>query len=311
MKNHKRQNSLPFIGLIFILLSLLLTASTQTLAYGAGDVIAAVNSLRAEYGFKAYDASQALNDICQEQAEYMASIDTLTHDRADGSSIPTTSENIAYGPIDRAMASWVDDQLHFDTLIAWSSGQVGAGVAESGGIAYICLNVTRYDDTEFNQIPFTQGPGEEIVATPVIVPTAEDSTPLEEVQPGEEENPAQEPVVDEATAETPLAMVYEEETGADAEASATDEVVPLSEPEPQNGSLAIESSTGKMIAYVLMGIGVVGLGGSLYGMLYALRLMGKKKPPKKQKPPKKERGKSKKKKSETGESIRPNEAQEE
>lgn len=275
MKTNKRLIKLSLVCIFSLVFAFLTTAAVTPVDYGPGDVIAAVNSLRAEYGLPAYDTSSALSQICQEQAEYMASINTLTHDRADGSSIPTTAENIAYGPIDPAMASWVDDQPHFDTLIAWSTAQAGAGIAESGGSVYICLNISRYSDTEFNQIPFTQGPGEEPV--PELEPTeiSVEEPPEEESVPENTDEPV---VLDDAVEETPIPVAVVDDSEAGAENEVIEDLVTIEEPEQQSETIAIQSNTGQTIAYVLMGIGITGLGGSIYGMMSALRLMRENKP---------------------------------
>ena len=89
--------------------------------------------------------------LAQAQSEYQASISTLTHNRADGSgpgAAGITAENIAYGPISRAMASWLDDQLHADTLLGFSSGYVGAGMAaDASGNVYFTLVMRRKSNT--------------------------------------------------------------------------------------------------------------------------------------------------------------------
>jgi hypothetical protein len=267
-------------SLLATLVALSVTTPVNALDYGPNDVIAAVNSLRAEYGLPGYVTSQELNDICQKQADYMASINTLTHDRADGTNIPTTAENIAYGPINVAMNSWIDDQPHFDTLISWSKAQVGAGIAEAGGYVYICLNIRRLSDSEFNQIPFTQGPGTAEVPTlvPTIAPSVEGNEPAPES--GEVIDDEQVDAIEEIVEETPIAVLFEEDDLIEDVAPTpepVEEVIPgaISEVKPQE--IAFESRSGKIVAYILIGVGIVGLGGSIYGMLYALRLMGTKK----------------------------------
>jgi LysM repeat protein len=130
-------------------------AQAAPLTESASELIAAVNSLRSSYGMEAYQIDGGLMAIAQAQSEYQASISTLTHSRADGSgpgAAGITAENIAYGPISRAMASWLDDQLHADTLLGFSSGYVGAGMAaDDSGNVYYTLVIRRKADT-------TQGP---------------------------------------------------------------------------------------------------------------------------------------------------------
>ena len=312
------------VVLFTIFISLLLTASVHPVEYGPADIIAAVNSLRAEYGLSAYSSSGNLNGICQEQADYMASINDLTHEREDGTAIPTTAENIAYGPIDRAMASWVDDQPHFDTLTAWSAGIAGAGVAEGNGLVYVCFNINRNSDAEYAPIPFTQGPGEP--PAPTIAPT--EAPVVEEVQPIEDtegddsvEGTGVETEVNSETEDliepTAIAMVMEEavEDEPDAEdVEPTAEPVEIDTTSVQPQAIAFESTTGKTVAYALMGVGILGLAASIYGMMWGIKNMGgkKKKTPKNKEDSKKEsRRKNKKNKKNGKKKEFPKEAQEE
>jgi hypothetical protein len=313
-KTLKRKNSFLILTITVIVFSIFTTASVFPLSYGPSDVITAVNSLRAEYGLAPYITSNDLNGICQEQADYMASIDNLTHDREDGSSIPTTAENIAYGPINRAMDSWVDDQPHFDTLTAWSGGQVGAGISEGNSGVYICLNFRRNTDSEFNQIPFTQQPGATPIPTlepteeAVIVEANPETSPdTAEVDDGEaaEREALEEELLSEAT---PIAMVLQEETPEERE-QPTEEPIEIDTTSIQPQAIAIESSKGKLAAYILMGVGVLGLGSSIYGMLWALKNMGGKDETDGKKQRSKKSSSSKKKNREKG--GLPNEVQEE
>ena len=320
-KNQRKSILLTALSALMLAVFLLQTAPVSALDYGASDVIYAINSLRAEYGLQAYTVSQSLTEIAQTQAEYMASIGTLTHERADGSGVPTTSENIAYGPVSRAMDSWVDDQLHFDTLIGWSSGQIGVGIAESGGVVYICLNYTRDSSTVFSSIPFTQAPGQ--TAATQVVPaattaavdtTAADSTETDKSGAIGEEG---EEVLEEMADATPVAVTFEqEETPEQGQTSESEDAVSVSAPD-NTQEVVIESNTGKIVAYVLIGLGAVGLGGSVYGMLYALRQMGNKSKAQKKKQTKPKKSSRKKKSTEaepedtTSSQEIPHEAQEE
>ncbi len=181
MKTHKIHT--------FLLLLLVLTFLTRPapavqaapLTESANELIAAVNSLRSSYGMQAYEIDGGLMALAQAQSEYQASISTLTHNRADGSgpgAAGITAENIAYGPISRAMASWLDDQLHADTLLGWSSGYVGAGMAaDASGNVYFTLVMRRKSDTTqgpVNPAPAaTQGSGTVIPRTGNGTPTVE------------------------------------------------------------------------------------------------------------------------------------------
>ena len=172
-----------------VLLLLVLAAFAQPapavqaapLTESANELIAAVNSLRASNGLEPYEIDGGLMALAQAQSEYQASISTLTHNRADGSgpgAAGITAENIAYGPISRAMASWLDDQLHADTLLGFSSGYVGAGMAaDASGNVYFTLVMRRKSDTTqgpVNPAPAaTQGGGTVIPRTGNGTPTVE------------------------------------------------------------------------------------------------------------------------------------------
>jgi len=151
MKTQKITSLCLFLLLLAALFQPAAAAQAAPLTESANELIAAVNNLRASYDMEAYEVDGGLMAIAQAQSEYQASIGTLTHSRADGSGpgdAGITAENIAYGPISRAMASWLDDQLHADTLLGWSSGYVGAGMAtDDNGYVYFTLVMRRKTDT--------------------------------------------------------------------------------------------------------------------------------------------------------------------
>ena len=117
-------------------------------AYSAADLINAVNVFRADYDLPAYEMDSSLMAIAQEHSEYQASIETLTHERADGSGPGDhgiSSENIGGGagvsPDYLIYSQWTD-YWHTHTLIGYQTGLVGAGVAVgNNGITYYTLVV--------------------------------------------------------------------------------------------------------------------------------------------------------------------------
>lgn len=148
-------NKIRTIALLLLMLALCAQAvpavQAAPLHESANELIAAVNNLRISYGMTPYEIDGSLMALAQAQSEYQASISTLTHNRADGTgpgAAGITAENIAYGPISRAMASWLDDQLHKDTLLGFTSGYVGAGMAaDENGTVYFTLAMRRRSDT--------------------------------------------------------------------------------------------------------------------------------------------------------------------
>jgi LysM repeat protein len=151
MKTQKIIQIFLFLLLLAALLAPAAAVQAAPLAESANELITAVNNLRSSNGLELYEIDAGLMALAQEQSEYQASISTLTHNRADGSgpgAAGITAENIAYGPISRAMASWLDDQLHADTLLGFSSGYVGAGMAtDANGYIYFTLVMRRKSDT--------------------------------------------------------------------------------------------------------------------------------------------------------------------
>lgn len=103
-------------------------------AQDASSLIGEVNAMRASYGLAPYTADSGLSALAQAQSAYQASINRITHDRADGSGIPARSENVCGGPnmsASTCIHSMWTDSTHLYTLIGLDSGTVGAGYALS------------------------------------------------------------------------------------------------------------------------------------------------------------------------------------
>jgi LysM repeat protein len=133
--------------LIPLILAILLTvlAVQPACAQDAGSLIGEVNALRASYGLAAYTTDSTLSSLAQAQSVYQASINRITHDRADGSGIPARSENVC-GGLNMSASTCVKtiwtDPIHLYTLIGLDSGTVGAGYAlSSDNNAYYTLLV--------------------------------------------------------------------------------------------------------------------------------------------------------------------------
>ncbi len=113
---------------------------------GANDLIDAVNALRASYGLVPYQVDPQLMKFAQDHADYMMSIQTITHLLADGTSADAhgLTENIVggvgLGAEDIVNTKW-NDELHMHTLLGYSQGYIGAGVAQVDGFSYYALVV--------------------------------------------------------------------------------------------------------------------------------------------------------------------------
>jgi uncharacterized protein YkwD len=108
----------------------------------AYDIINTVNAIRAEQGLAPYEVDGYWMDFAQQHADYMASIEEITHTRADGSQpgdLGVSSENIGGGlncSVDRLVYIQWADYWHTHTMIGYTSGKVGAGVAIVDNTAY-------------------------------------------------------------------------------------------------------------------------------------------------------------------------------
>jgi LysM repeat protein len=164
-----------------ILLLLIFTLQLRPKVVQAGssalDLINEVNQYRATYNLAPYQVDGELMSIAQAHSDYQASINSLTHNRADGSGPQNqgiSSENIALSSgsdLSPIINSAWQDYWHFHTMVGYSSGLVGSGAAESNGLTYYTLDVrntgefTRLADQVF-------GSGQ----TPIII-NGQTSTP--------------------------------------------------------------------------------------------------------------------------------------
>jgi LysM repeat protein len=133
-----------FLGLTII--TLLMLKPVQAQSGSATELINAVNQLRQSLGLAPYSVDSYLMGFAQSHSDYMASIGRWTHTRADG----TTSfdygikENVAMGStlsVPYVVNTIWSDWVHWQTMVGYTTGKVGAGVAIADGIAYYTLNV--------------------------------------------------------------------------------------------------------------------------------------------------------------------------
>ena len=146
------------IRVLLIVLSLpvlLFTGVNRVDAQGISpaELITAVNQFRANYDLTPYQVDSTLMAIAQAHSEYQASINKRTHTRADGTgpeSDGISSENIGGGytvGVQTLINQWAD-YWHTFTLIGYTSGLVGAGVAAgSDGYLYYTLVVRNTGKT--------------------------------------------------------------------------------------------------------------------------------------------------------------------
>jgi uncharacterized protein YkwD len=130
----------------------------------ADQVIAAVNNLRAQHGLPPYAVSSILMSTAQGQADFMAATGTVQHTGPGGVSVTTRllnagyplagdrslggfrSENIVGSPgmtADGAVESWTGDDIHLHTMLSTDLTEIGAGVAQSGGVNYYVIDCAR------------------------------------------------------------------------------------------------------------------------------------------------------------------------
>jgi hypothetical protein len=157
---------------IFLLLGLLLLTLNLDISPSAAQtsdpyaVIAAVNAFRTSNGLPALQIDSSLMAAAQAQSDYQASISTVTHKGAGGTSATDraiaygfgggaqafVSENIAGGlylTIDDAIYKYWQDDLHLQTMLNPASLFIGAGVAiTASGYAYYTVDTGYYSGAQ-------------------------------------------------------------------------------------------------------------------------------------------------------------------
>jgi hypothetical protein len=129
----------------------------------------------------------------QAQAEYMASIGSVTHTGPGGVSVTQRllaagyplagdlslggfrSENIVGSPgmtAEGAVSSWTGDDLHLHTMLSADLQEIGAGVAEKDGVTYYVIDCARPTS---GGVPVAYTPGAEAALNggdDIIIPVA-------------------------------------------------------------------------------------------------------------------------------------------
>lgn len=178
------------LALTFTVLALFLTVINQphpvyAQAGTAADLINAVNQLRQSLGLAPYTVDSYLMGFAQSHSDYMASLGRWTHTRADG----TTSfdygikENVAMGnnmSVQHCVHTIWSDWVHWQTMTAYATGKVGAGVAVVDGVVYYTLNVLPGDSAVSQPAPTSSSPGTTSQTTlnqPITIAQVITSTP--------------------------------------------------------------------------------------------------------------------------------------
>lgn len=188
------RNGIFILALLAGILGISLPASQPVSAQSVSpyDLIAAVNALRTANGLPAYEVDSYLMSFAQTHSEYMASIQSITHTRSDGSSPRDYGivENIAGGTnlsLDYVIYTMWSDADHWHTMVGIPSGYIGAGIAEGDGWTYFTIDVRRTS----GGYTYTQPAGGTPAATvppmyPVLTVTAmPDGSIIHEVLPGQ------------------------------------------------------------------------------------------------------------------------------
>ncbi|HTP01979.1 MAG TPA: CAP domain-containing protein [Anaerolineales bacterium] len=152
-----------------------------------------MNALRASHGLPPYSVSSILMGTAQGQADYMASIGSVTHTGPGGASVTQRllaagyplagdlslggfrSENIVGSPgmtAEGAVSSWTGDDIHLHTMLSADLQEIGAGVAEQDGVTYFVIDCARPTGSG---VPVAYTPGAEAALNggdDIIVPVA-------------------------------------------------------------------------------------------------------------------------------------------
>jgi LysM repeat protein len=158
-------------------LTLIGTAGVQPVSAQAGsaaDLINTVNALRQGMGLAPYTVDSYLMGYAQTHSNYMASIGRWTHTRSDGTTASQygIKENVAMGTnmsIQYCIYTVWSDWIHWQTMTAYETGKIGAGVAMAGDVVYYTLNVLP-GESVVNQPAPTSGAAQPVSQSAQIQP---------------------------------------------------------------------------------------------------------------------------------------------
>jgi LysM repeat protein len=152
------------MALAFLCYPLSTTFGAPQVAPSPYDVIAAVNALRASHGLPPYDVDPILMLAAQGQADYLASTPNFGSGHIGPGGTDADARAIALGfpyvqgldinenwgmlpegePIESLIFGGWSDAQHMHTMLHDRGQLVGAGVAVSGDVTYIILDVAAY-----------------------------------------------------------------------------------------------------------------------------------------------------------------------
>jgi len=158
--------------------------TSPSMQSSANDLIAEVNALRVANGLQPYTVSPILMGTAQSQADYMASIGSVTHSGPGGIQLTQRllnagyplagdlslggfrAENITGGNKTAAQAvqGWTGDAPHLNTMLSPNLTEIGAGVAKVGDRYYMVIDCARPTTDGQPQI-YTPGPGDPVAGT--------------------------------------------------------------------------------------------------------------------------------------------------
>lgn len=152
-------------AILVLLCSTAGTTHQPSFESNAHDLIAVVNALRSVYDLPAYGVNSILMVTAQNQADYMAATETVTHLGPGG--VPMSqrllaagyplggdlsaggfrSENIIQmlqsGTAQQAVNAWMGDTPHQNTMLSEALTEIGAGVAVRNGRVYYVIDCAR------------------------------------------------------------------------------------------------------------------------------------------------------------------------
>lgn len=146
------------------------------------DLINTVNQLRQNQGLTPYVVDSYLMSFAQSHSEHMASLGRWTHTRADGTTATQygIKENVAVGN-DMSVFHCVHviwaDAIHWQTMVGFSSGRVGAGAAIADGRVYYTLNVLPEGGSINQPAPTSPASGSVAQNQPITISQILTSTP--------------------------------------------------------------------------------------------------------------------------------------
>jgi len=155
-------------------------------ASSAYDVVAVVNDFRAANGLLPLEINPILMSIAQAHSDYQASIRTVTHTGAGGTSVTDrayaagfgggatifVSENIAGGinlSIQKALYEYWQDAAHLNTMLNPAAVYIGAGVGITGDYVYYTVDAGYYSGATSSEDTTTKPPAAKTSPGPTAV----------------------------------------------------------------------------------------------------------------------------------------------